>query len=132
MRGNATATRPEAQLRSVLHRAGLRFRKNVRPTKSIKCRPDIVFPRDRVAVFVDGCFWHGCPEHFHAPRTNTRYWGAKIARNMARDRRNDDELSRAGWEVIRIWEHEDVECAAWLVRAALMERRVAAPRGGLA
>lgn len=123
MRSNARVTRPEARLRSALHRAGLRFRKNVRPIPGIRCRPDVVFARDQVAVFVDGCFWHGCPEHFRPPRTNADYWQAKIARNVERDRRNDEELSRAGWTVIRVWEHEDVESAAEFVRAELLATR---------
>jgi DNA mismatch endonuclease (patch repair protein) len=132
MRANARATRPEARLRSVLHRAGLRFRKNVRPIASIRCRPDVVFPRDRVAVFVDGCFWHGCPQHFRPPQSNAAYWDAKIARNMQRDKRNDEELSRAGWRVIRVWEHEDIDGAAHLVRAELMDRRACTQPGGRA
>jgi DNA mismatch endonuclease (patch repair protein) len=125
MRANAKATRPEAHLRSALHRLGLRFRKNVRPVPSIRCRPDVVFPRDRLVVFVDGCFWHGCPDHFRPPTTNRDYWNAKIARNIERDKRNTAELARAGWKVIRIWEHEEVRDAAQLVRSALMERRFA-------
>jgi len=132
MRGNAKATLPEARLRSALHRAGLRFRKNARPIASIRCRPDVVFPRDRVAVFVDGCFWHGCPQHFRPPRTNAPYWDAKIARNMERDERNDEELSRAGWKVIRVWEHEDVDGTVRLVQAELMDRRAGAQPAGRA
>jgi DNA mismatch endonuclease, patch repair protein len=123
MRSNARLTRPEARLRSALHRAGLRFRKNVRPISAIRCRPDVVFPRDQVAVFVDGCFWHACPQHFRPPRTNAGYWQAKIARNVERDRRNNEEFSRAGWTVIRVWEHEDVESAAEHVRAEVLARR---------
>jgi DNA mismatch endonuclease (patch repair protein) len=91
-----------------------------------------VFPRDRVAVFVDGCFWHGCPQHFRPPRTNAPYWDVKIARNMERDKRNDEELSRAGWRVIRVWEHEDIDGAAQLVRAELMDLRAGTHPGGRA
>lgn len=124
MRGNAApSTAPEARLRSTLHRAGLRFRKHVRADPSVRCRPDIVFPAERVAVFVDGCFWHGCPKHFRPPATNATYWNAKIARNEARDRRNDAELLSAGWTVIRVWEHEDVQDAAERVRRRIVSHR---------
>jgi DNA mismatch endonuclease (patch repair protein) len=120
MRGNRKEnTKPEVRLRSVLHRRGLRFFKNARPERGIPCRVDIVFPRARLAVFVDGCFWHRCPEHGTAPRTNARYWSAKIARNVERDRENDKLLAESGWQVIRVWEHESVAAAADRVEQAL-------------
>ena len=107
MQGNRKRdTRPELALRSELHRRGLRYRVDTRPLKSLRCRADIVFPRQKVAVFVDGCFWHGCPEHGTSPKTNAAYWSAKIARNVERDRLNEAELSAAGWVVVRVWEHE--------------------------
>jgi DNA mismatch endonuclease (patch repair protein) len=107
MQGNRKRdTRPELALRSELHRRGLRYRIDAKPVGSLRCRADIVFRRQRVAVFVDGCFWHGCPEHGTRPRTNASYWSAKIARNVERDRLNDAELSGAGWTVVRVWEHE--------------------------
>jgi len=107
MQGNRKRdTRPELALRSELHRRGLRYRVNSRPVKSLRCQADIVFRRHKVAVFVDGCFWHGCPEHGKSPRTNVDYWSAKIARNVERDRFNEAELSAAGWVVVRVWEHE--------------------------
>lgn len=114
MKGNrSTDTRPEVALRSELHRRGLRFRKGVglRPADRLR-RVDIVFPRERLAVFVDGCFWHGCAEHGNRPKVNTEYWSAKLARNVARDREVDRELASAGWTVIRVWEHEDVSAAS--------------------
>jgi DNA mismatch endonuclease (patch repair protein) len=84
-------------------------------------RPDVVFPRARLAVFVDGCFWHGCPEHGTQPTRNSHYWTAKLARNLERDRRHDAFLSEAGWTVLRIWEHEAAsEAAAQQVERALM------------
>ena len=68
---------------------------------------DLLFPRARVAVLLDGCYWHGCPTHFRMPTANPDYWPAKIARNVARDRETDERLSAAGWQVLRFWEHED-------------------------
>lgn len=107
MQGNRKRdTRPELALRSELHRRGLRYRIDTKPVKGLRCRADIVFRRQKVAVFVDGCFWHGCPEHGTSPKTNASYWSAKIARNMERDRLNEAKLSEAGWIVIRVWEHE--------------------------
>jgi DNA mismatch endonuclease (patch repair protein) len=124
MRGNAApSTSPEARLRSALHRAGLRFRKHVRADASIRCRPDVIFRTERIAVFVDGCFWHGCPKHFRPPRTNATYWNAKITRNQARDRQHDEQLSAAGWKVIRVWEHDAVNVMVTQIRAAVLARR---------
>ncbi len=117
MRGNrSTDTRAEVSLRSALHRAGLRFRKNVRPAKGLP-RADILFPRARLAVFVDGCFWHRCPEHGVSPNTNSSYWKAKLDGNVARDRRNDSAMAEAGWRVLRVWEHEDPRAASRTVEA---------------
>jgi DNA mismatch endonuclease (patch repair protein) len=108
MRGNrGTDTRPEIVLRSALHRIGLRFRKHVAPIPAVRCRADVVFRRQRVAVFVDGCFWHQCPQHGVRPETNKGYWAEKLRRNVERDRRNEAELEAHGWTVIRVWEHDD-------------------------
>jgi DNA mismatch endonuclease, patch repair protein len=124
MQGNrSTDTRPEVRLRSELHRSGLRFRKNLAPP-GLRCRIDVLFPKARLAVLVDGCFWHGCPEHGTTPRTNAAYWEEKLARNRARDRRNDAELAAAGWRVLRIWEHEPAAVAAVRVQEALAEAGV--------
>lgn len=124
MRANRRAgTRPEEQLRSALHRRGLRFRKDlpiVTPTRRV--RPDIVFTRARVAVFVDGCFWHRCPEHGAIPRANAAYWVRKLERNVVRDRAVDEALAAEGWTVLRIWEHEPVVAAVDRVRQALGRR----------
>jgi DNA mismatch endonuclease (patch repair protein) len=129
MQGNRGAnTRPEVALRSALHRLGLRFFKNRRPVRSIRHRADIVFPTRQVAVFVDGCFWHCCPEHGNTPRMNSEYWCAKLDRNRERDERVDALLAAAGWQVIRIWEHEHPESAAERVRAAVeVDRTVEIP-----
>jgi DNA mismatch endonuclease, patch repair protein len=113
MRGNrGSDTKPERALRSELHRRGLRFRKNVSPVPGLRCRADVVFTRARVAVFVDGCYWHRCPQHGTAPRSNSDYWQAKLDRNVARDRQNDAALDTAGWTVVRVWEHENPALAA--------------------
>ena len=85
-------------------------------------RPDVVFPRARVAVFVDGCFWHCCPEHGTSPRANTEYWLPKLQRNVSRDWAVNDELGRAGWCVLRAWEHEDPAVVADRVENALRDR----------
>jgi DNA mismatch endonuclease (patch repair protein) len=114
MKGNRRAdTQPEVALRSELHRRGLRFRKDValRPAERIR-RVDIVFSSVKLAVFLDGCFWHVCPEHGNSPKANTDYWQPKLARNVARDAEVNTELSNAGWTVIRVWEHENVSGAA--------------------
>jgi DNA mismatch endonuclease (patch repair protein) len=127
MQGNrARDTRPEVAVRSAVHALGLRFRKHVAPLRGLRCRADLVFARQRVAVFVDGCFWHGCPEHGVSPTTNHSYWQAKLGGNVDRDRRNDAALADAGWTVVRIWEHADAREAALRVAAAVR----AAPASG--
>jgi DNA mismatch endonuclease (patch repair protein) len=130
MRANRkTGSSPEVRLRSSLHASGLRFRKNARiAVGQTWTRPDIVFTRQRVAVFVDGCFWHGCTDHGTTPRSNTSYWGPKLARNAERDATTDRALRDAGWTVVRVWEHEPVEQAAAAVAAAI--RRATARRQG--
>ncbi|HEU4974156.1 MAG TPA: very short patch repair endonuclease [Baekduia sp.] len=105
-------TAPEIALRRALHRRGLRFRVNLRPTHSLRGAADVVFPKARVVVFVDGCFWHMCPEHSTMPASNAEWWRAKLEGNRARDRRTDELLREEGWTVVRIWEHEDPEAAA--------------------
>lgn len=123
MRGNKrTETRPEVRLRSELHRLGLRFRKDYPVDVGVarKPRPDIVFSRVRLAVFVDGCFWHQCPDHGRVPGgANAQYWREKLARNVRRDEEDRRLLESAGWSVIRIWEHELPERAAQTVTEAL-------------
>jgi DNA mismatch endonuclease, patch repair protein len=129
MQGNrGRDTRPELALRSALHRRGLRFFKNRRPELDVSCRADVVFPAARVAVFLDGCFWHQCPDHGTAPGTNSTYWRAKLDRNVARDRRNDADLRAAGWRVVRVWEHEEPDAAAEVI--AEFVRRAAAEEAG--
>src|SRR4051812_10584935 len=124
MQGNRSRdTRPEVAVRSALHRRGLRFRKHTRPLPGLKCEADAVFPRERVAVFIDGCFWHGCPEHGKRPGEPGSYWHAKRERNAARDRRNDRALEAAGWLVVRVWEHEVPDLVAGRVRDLVLRCR---------
>lgn len=112
-------TGPEIAMRRRLHAAGLRFRVAYpvpgRPRRTI----DIAFTRQRLAVFVDGCFWHGCPLHGATPATNSAFWRAKVEENTARDRDTDDHLTKVGWTVMRFWEHVPPEDAAEAVRTAL-------------
>jgi DNA mismatch endonuclease, patch repair protein len=115
-----TDTKPEIALRSALHRAGLRFRKDLRlDLKDGRVRPDIVFTKRQVAVFVDGCFWHVCPQHGREPTNNEWYWTPKLRRNVERDRRADKLLNQAGWTVIRVWEHESLDAAVGRVEEAV-------------
>lgn len=125
MRGNRKRdTVPELKIRQLLHRRGLRYRVNLPVTAgTVRVRPDIVFTRLKVAVFVDGCYWHGCPRHGTQPRVNTAYWGPKIERNRARDARVTAALKTAGWLVIRIWEHEAPAAAVTRIEAAVVRRR---------
>lgn len=121
MRANRRSnTKPEMRLRSQLHTAGLRFRKDFLVSiPGMRVRPDIVFTRRRVAVFVDGCFWHACPDHGDTPRSNTDYWIPKLRGNAERDRLVDQHLRAAGWIVVRLWEHVGPGEALALVRSAL-------------
>ncbi len=114
-------TGPELALRKELHRRGLRFRVDHAPVKGVRCRADLVFTRARVAVFVDGCFWHACPEHGNLPAANREWWRAKLELNVARDQRNDAELQKAGWRVIRVWEHEPLAAAAERVQDSVLQ-----------
>lgn len=124
MKGNkGRDTQPELAVRSALHSMGLRFRKNARPLADLRCTADIVFPTERVAVFIDGCFWHGCPEHGRVPKTNSTYWSEKLERNALRDKRNETALEEAGWVVLRYWEHDWFESIAHEVRGYVLERR---------
>jgi DNA mismatch endonuclease, patch repair protein len=122
MRNTPTRDTPaELALRRALHGLGLRFRVDVRPEPMLRRRADIVFTRWRVAVFVDGCFWHGCPEHGTRPRTNAEWWRDKLQTTIDRDRDTTSRLEDVGWTVVRIWEHESVEMGVRAVLRALGE-----------
>ena len=105
-------TRPELLVRSILHARGLRYRVDHRVVVESRSRADIAFTRQRIAVFIDGCFWHGCPDHLHVPKANAEYWVPKLARNAERDAEVTAVLTSLGWTVLRFWEHEDPEEAA--------------------
>lgn len=113
----------ERRIRTALHRNGLRFRVDYRPEMSLRCRGDLVFTRWKVIVFVDGCFWHGCPRHATSPANNAEWWREKLDANIERDRRNDQSLNALGWTVVRIWEHEETGKAVERIRAALDHAR---------
>ena len=118
MRANRSRdSKPELAVRSAVHAFGLRYRVDVRPVAGLRRKADLVFTRARVAVFVDGCFWHGCSAHHTVAETNAEFWAAKVARNRDRDRETDRLLAEAGWRVVRVWEHEDPVAAADRVRA---------------
>ena len=105
-------TETELILRRDLHRRGLRYRVDAPLPGMARRRADLIFTRAKVAVMVDGCFWHGCPEHGTKPATNREWWAAKLARNIERDRETDAHLRSLGWTVLRVWEHEDMRDAA--------------------
>jgi DNA mismatch endonuclease, patch repair protein len=105
-------TVPELRLRSELHRRGLRYTVHRRPLPDLRREADIVFPRLRVAVFVNGCFWHGCDRHRTDPVRNAEFWSQKIEGNRRRDQETDTQLTEFGWTVVRVWEHEETKDAA--------------------
>lgn len=111
-------TKPELRVRRELHRRGRRYFVD-RAVLPGRRRADLVFPRARVVVFIDGCFWHACPEHLRPSRTNSEWWADKLRRNVERDRQADFDLAAAGWTVVRVWEHEATGAAADRIEAAL-------------
>jgi DNA mismatch endonuclease (patch repair protein) len=116
-------TAAELAVRSELHRRGFRYRVQ-RPLEfDARRKADILFPRERVAVFVDGCFWHSCPEHATHPKANAQFWAEKLARNRTRDGDTNRRLEDAGWTVVRVWEHEPASRAVDLIAAKVAERR---------
>jgi DNA mismatch endonuclease (patch repair protein) len=117
-------TKPELLLRSAAHRSGLRFRKDFRiRVPGVSVHADFAFPAVSVAVFVDGCFWHRCPEHGTVPQRNAEFWASKLERNVERDQLVDLTLTRAGWMVIRCWEHEQPSDVVPRIASALERRR---------
>lgn len=117
-------TTPELEVRRAVHARGLRYRVDVPPLPDLRRRrADLVFRRVRVAVFIDGCFWHGCPVHGTIPTANAEYWVPKLRANRERDADTDRRLREAGWTVVRIWEHEDPESAADVIEAAVRPKQ---------
>lgn len=115
-------TGPELAVRRLLHAAGMRYRVDVAPLRTLRRRADIVFTRAKVAVYIDGCFWHGCPEHGRQPAANPDYWTAKLAGNRKRDRDTDGRLATEGWLVVRAWEHDEPASIAARVRKVVQSR----------
>lgn len=105
-------TVPEMLVRRALWGKGIRYRVGLRIEG---VRPDITFPRQKVCVFIDGCFWHACPTHGTLPASNTQFWSQKLEKNVARDQRQTTELLEAGWRVLRFWEHEAMDCLPQVV-----------------
>jgi DNA mismatch endonuclease (patch repair protein) len=123
MRSNKSRdTKPELALRSAVHARGLRYRVSAKPLAGVRRTADLVFSRAKVAVFLDGCFWHGCPEHHTVASANATFWADKVEGNRKRDRDTDDRLAEAGWVSVRVWEHEDVAEAARRVEAIVRAR----------
>ncbi|MET0475207.1 MAG: very short patch repair endonuclease [Mycobacterium sp.] len=117
-------TKPELALRSAVHALGLRYRVSAKPLAGLRRTADLVFPRAKVAVFLDGCFWHGCPEHHTKAAANAKFWADKVDANRDRDRDTDGRLADAGWVSVRIWEHEDPRVAAQRVEQVVRARGV--------
>jgi DNA mismatch endonuclease (patch repair protein) len=115
-------TKPEIALRRKVHALGLRYYVARAPFAGMRRKADLIFPRAKIAIFLDGCFWHGCPHHFRRPITNAEYWDAKISGNRQRDSEVDTQLAAAGWLVIRVWEHEDMASAADSIAQAVRSR----------
>jgi DNA mismatch endonuclease (patch repair protein) len=123
MRGNrGRDTLPELALRQAVHRLGLRYLVSRRPVPTVRRTGDLVFPRLKVVVFLDGCFWHGCSEHYVAPVQNAKFWRSKVEENRSRDAETDNLLRAAGWHVLRVWEHEPTGRAAERVRFDVLKR----------
>ena len=124
MLGNKSRdTKPELIVRRYLHAAGLRYRVHARPLRDWNRRADIVFSRAKTAIFINGCFWHGCPEHYKEPRTNNYYWSQKIGRNVERDVETFKRLKAEGWLVVVLWEHENLEAKSEKIVSRVIKRR---------
>jgi DNA mismatch endonuclease (patch repair protein) len=116
-------TAPEKAVRSALFRKGLRYRIDSRPLPEMNRRADILFRKEKIAIFVDGCFWHGCPIHGTFAKANAEFWRNKIEQNKVRDIDTNKRLIKSGWTVIRIWEHEDPTIAAQMVYELVLQHR---------
>ncbi|MFF7068577.1 very short patch repair endonuclease [Streptomyces pseudovenezuelae] len=122
-------TAAELAVRRLLHAAGLRYRVEYPVPRMVRRRIDVAFPGVKVAVLIDGCFWHGCPEHATQPKANAEWWRNKLARNMARDQETTEHLVAEGWTVLRFWEHEAPDAVAVQVAATVQRRRTERMRG---
>lgn len=120
MLGNVSkGTKPEMEVRRRLHAQGFRYRVNYRAVLEVRRTADIAFTRHKIAVFIDGCFWHGCPAHYTAPTKNAEYWAEKVARNRHRDLETSAIYERNGWTVLRFWGHDDSLCIVEAVTRAV-------------
>lgn len=130
MQGNrGRDTQAELAVRRLVHATGLRYRVNARPERDLRRTADLLFTRARVAVLIDGCYWHGCPEHFKMPLTNRDYWEGKIGRNQVRDIETTELLEERGWRVLRFWEHEVPASIAASIVDVVRDRREVTRRG---
>lgn len=120
----------EVSVRKRIYAAGLRYRVNARPSKTLRSRADILFPRLRLAVYIDGCFWHGCPAHASWPKNNGQWWKAKILANRDRDARSTAALEGQGWRVLRFWSHQEADfIAAAIIGVVRQKHQLSAARG---
>ena len=122
-RANRKDTKPEVDVRRILHARGLRYRVTFPVPEHRRRTIDIAFTRARVAVFIDGCFWHRCPEHGSQPRANSEWWGRKLAANVERDVETSRALEEQGWVVLRFWEHQEPSLIADEIQAAVLRKR---------
>lgn len=113
-------TSPELAIRSALHRRGWRYRVDVQPDPDLRTRADVLFVSRRTAVFIDGCWWHGCPTHYTTPATRGDWWDSKVEANRSRDAAATAALETRGWTVIRVWEHTSVDDAVAVIESALL------------
>ncbi|GAA2079844.1 very short patch repair endonuclease [Aeromicrobium halocynthiae] len=117
-------TKPELAVRRLLHARGLRYRVDARPLEQLNRRADIVFRREMVAIFIDGCYWHGCLTHHTVSKSNAAYWSTKVSDNRNRDADTNLRLVQAGWTIFRAWEHEDVQAVAESIEDIVRHRRI--------
>ncbi len=117
-------TEPELRLRRALHARGLRYRVCTSPIPGIRRKLDVVFRPSKVAVEMRGCFWHGCPAHCRLPTNNAQYWSDKISRNRRRDADTEERLQAAGWVLVVVWEHEDMDAASQMIERLVRQRRL--------
>jgi len=127
MQGNRSRdTAPELAVRRLLHSAGLRYRVQIAPLPGLRRTADVVFSRERIAIFIDGCYWHGCPAHYAPPASHADFWREKVERNRTRDLDTTAKLTANGWTVLRYWTHEPPDEVAASIRAAVSDARAAA------
>ncbi len=120
-------TKPEVALRGALNQLGIVYHVDQSPVSGLKSRPDLIFEDTRIAVYVDGCFWHSCPIHGTLPKSNRQWWQAKLEANRQRDAKANDVLASAGWYVVRVWEHADPITVAKELADLIAQRQIHQP-----